>query len=149
MLLVSKGSIEQNNDLETSNVSPCFTSCVGRWESEKRTCHAEPVEQKAQTPGRRCKTPRGTCPNPSVVSLLSLLGGCGRACATWHRGKNPGVSSTGLASFRPSFSKTKAIFNPTHQIGTQSQKKKQQPLNTKMMFKKLAVATCEFLAGDL
>ena len=123
MLLVSKGSIEQNNDLETSNVSPCFTSCVGRWESGKRTCHAEPVEQKAQTPGRRCKTPRGTCPNPSVVSLLSLLGGSGRACATWHRGKNPGV-------FLPPVCST-VIFQTSKPQGPSSNPTHQSELNCK------------------
>ena len=129
MLLVSE--VRLNKTMTSKRATcrlACFTSCVGRWESEKRTCHAEPVEQKAQTPGRRCKTPRGTCPNPSVVSLLSLLGGSvGRV----PRGTGARIRVFLFRQFsifdRHFPNQTaRSIFKSDPSIGTQLQRKKKK-----------------------
>ena len=152
MLLVSKGSIEQNNDLQTSNVSPCFiTSCVGRWE---RKTHVPRGAGSAKSANSR---------SPAQNTTRNLSESVGRVLAfpAWRIGSGVCHVAPGQESgcFLPPVCEFSTVIFQTKPQGPSSNisrpinrnsiaKEEEEPIS-KMMFKKLAVATREFLVGGL
>ena len=147
MLLVSKGSIEQNNDLHTDEQRVALLYFVRGSVGERKT-HVPRGGPRAKSANSRSPVQNATRNlSESVGRVLAfpaweLIGRVPRGTAVWK--------SASFSVFDRHFPNRKVHLQirPINRNSTAKEEDEEEPIH-KMMFKKLAVATREFLVGGL